>query len=146
MKPDRESGAGRTETRSRNSDPRGGRADRYSALDPIFHERSRLSIMTLLAATAGGVPFTELRDLCGLTDGNLSRHVHKLAGAGLVTMEKRFVKGVPNTTIQVTPLGIEQFSQYVEELARIVDEANRAVKAQTQPSADNTIRELRECP
>jgi len=55
------------------------------------------------------------------------------------------VKGVPNTTIQVTSLGIEQFSQYVEELARIVDEANRAVRAQTQPASDNTIRELREC-
>ena len=138
MKSDRRTGSERTEKRN-------GRVDRYSALDPIFHERSRLSIMTLLAANAGGVPFTELRDLCGLTDGNLSRHVHKLAEAGLVTMEKRFVKGVPNTTIQVTSLGIEQFSQYVEELARIVDEANRAVRTQKQPASDNTIRELREC-
>lgn len=117
---------------------------RIGALDPIFHERSRLSIMTLLAANPGGIAFTELRDLCGLTDGNLSRHLRKLAEAGLVRMEKRFVRGIPNTTIQMSAAGIEQFSQYVEELAGVVEEANQAVRAQKQSTKRNVISELRE--
>ncbi|HUX12346.1 MAG TPA: transcriptional regulator [Spirochaetia bacterium] len=143
MKTDKEPRGMRHET---PIDRPGIRPERYEALDPIFHERSRLSIMTVLAANSGGVPFTELRDLCGLTDGNLSRHVHKLAGAGLVKMEKQFIRGVPNTTIQVTAHGVEQFSQYVEELAWIVDEANRAMRAQAQPATGDAVRELRECP
>ncbi|WP_455383097.1 transcriptional regulator [Salinispira pacifica] len=146
MSSDRQTREPRTSSPSIRGGIRADNGDRYAALDPIFHERSRLSIMTVLASNAAGVPFTELRDLCGLTDGNLSRHVHKLAEAGLVKMEKRFVRGVPNTTIQVTSFGIERFSQYVEELARIVDEANRAVRTRSRPDDGDTMRELRQCP
>jgi DNA-binding transcriptional ArsR family regulator len=126
------------------------------SLDPIFHERSRLSIMTVLAANASGVAFTELRDLCKLTDGNLSRHLHKLAEVGLVSMEKRFRGGIPNTTIQVTSAGLDQFSRYVEELEQIVAEAQRAVRGQAKEVAearhgmrtqsDKSIQELKQCP
>lgn len=125
-------------------------------LDPIFHERSRLSIMTVLSANTAGVAFTELRDLCKLTDGNLSRHLHKLAECGLVSMEKRFVGGVPNTTIQVTGEGISRFSEYVEELEQIVAQAQRAVRGQARNEAearrgrhshpDTSMQELSECP
>jgi len=119
------------------------------ALAPIFHERSRLSMMTVLAANPHGVAFTELRDLCKLTDGNLSRHLHKLAEAGLIVMEKKFVNGTPNTTIRVTAEGIEQFSRYLEELEQIVAEANRAMSSRRsnqrpgRTTTEEPVRELR---
>lgn len=112
---------------SRHSNTEGAPRVRFGALDPIFHERARLSIMTTLAGSPEGVSFTDLRKLCSLTDGNLSRHLQKLAEANLVEIEKRFLKGIPNTTVRVTASGIQEFRRYVEELAEVVEAADRAV-------------------
>ena len=61
------------------------RTDRYAydGLDRVIHERARLGLLTSLAAHAKGLRFAELKELCGLTDGNLSRHLQVLEAAGL---------------------------------------------------------------
>ena len=56
----------------------------YDGLDRVIHEKARLSVMTSLISHPKGLAFNELKKLCGLTDGNLSRHVQVLAEAGLV--------------------------------------------------------------
>ena len=47
----------------------------YDGLDRVLHEKARLGIVTSLAARADGLLFTDLKNLCHLTDGNLSRHL-----------------------------------------------------------------------
>ena len=53
----------------------------YDGLDRIIHEKARLSVMTSLISHPKGLAFNELKKLCRLTDGNLSRHVQVLAEA-----------------------------------------------------------------
>ena len=54
----------------------------YEGLDRVIHEKARLSIVTSLATHPGGLIFNDLKDLCALTDGNLSRHLHILERGG----------------------------------------------------------------
>ena len=56
----------------------------YEGLDRVIHEKARLSIVTSLATHPGGLIFNDLKDLCALTDGNLSRHLQILSEAGLI--------------------------------------------------------------
>ena len=56
----------------------------YDGLQRELHERARLGILTSLVANSAGLLFSELKDLCSLTDGNLSRHIEVLRNAGLV--------------------------------------------------------------
>ncbi len=60
----------------------------YEGLDRVLHEKARLGILTALIARAEGLLFTELRELCSMTDGNLSRHIHTLQEASLVEVWK----------------------------------------------------------
>ena len=67
---------------------RGGARFAYEGLDRVIHERARLSILTSLIAHSKGLLFGDLKQLCGLTDGNLSRHLQVLQEAGLVEIAK----------------------------------------------------------
>src|SRR2546423_13171377 len=60
--------------------PHSGRFS-YEGLDRIMHEKARLGILASLAANAGGLLFNDLKALCHLTDGNLSRHLAVLSDA-----------------------------------------------------------------
>jgi DNA-binding MarR family transcriptional regulator len=66
------------------------------------------------------LPFTELRDHLGLTDGTLSVHLQKLEAGGIVELEKRFVARRPQTLVHVTDAGRAAFAAYVAELRGIV--------------------------
>ncbi len=56
----------------------------YDGLDRTIHEKARLGILTSLAAHPGGLWFNDLKSVCSLSDGNLSRHLQTLEEAGLV--------------------------------------------------------------
>ena len=56
----------------------------YEGLDRVIHEKARLGLLTSLMAHPKGLAFADLKQLCGLTDGNLSRHLQVLQEAGLV--------------------------------------------------------------
>ena len=62
----------------------------YDGLDRVLHEKARLGILASLAANANGLLFNDLKQLCALTDGNLSRHLQVLEEARLVEIWKRF--------------------------------------------------------
>lgn len=93
----------------------------YSGIDPLLHVPARLSIVTALYANPKGLSFVELRELCELSDGNLSRHLKKLEGEAVVLVEKDFVDRLPRTTVAMTGDGRERFERYVEQLRAIVD-------------------------
>lgn len=88
-------------------------------LDPLLHERGRLAIVSVLAA-ADRLPFTELRDTLGMTDGNLSIHLQKLEERGYVAIDKRFVGRRPHTTCRLTRAGRLAFTRYLDHLEAIV--------------------------
>ena len=79
-----------------------GRANQYAypGLDRVIHERARLSVLTSLARYSKGLRFGDLKALCGLTDGNLSRHMQVLQEAGLIDVAKSFEHNRPQTTVQ----------------------------------------------
>src|SRR5689334_13013895 len=66
----------------------GGGRFAYEGLDRLLHERARLSILTSLASHPDGLVFNDLKMLCALTDGNLSRQLQLLAEAGLIEVWK----------------------------------------------------------
>ena len=88
-------------------------------LDRVIHERGRLAIMSMLAASAE-LSFTELRDTLEMTDGNLTTHVRTLQEAGYVAIAKSYRNRRPLTTVSLTTAGRQAFTQYVALLEEIV--------------------------
>jgi DNA-binding MarR family transcriptional regulator len=95
----------------------------YGGIDRVIHEKARLSIVASLASHPDGLLFTDLKDLCALTDGNLSRHLAVLQEAGVVEVKKSFANNRPQTTCKLTSSGRKRFTEYVEQLERVVSDA-----------------------
>jgi DNA-binding MarR family transcriptional regulator len=94
----------------------------FFQLDRVIHEKGRLPIMSLLAASPE-LSFTELRDTLKMTDGNLSMHIKTLQEAGLISVTKSFQRQRPLTTCALTPAGRKAFAAYIDLLEEIVREA-----------------------
>ena len=95
----------------------------YEGLDRVLHEKARLGIMTSLVTRPEGVLFTELKRLCLLTDGNLSRHLDVLHEAGLIEAWRGSEGGRPQTLYRLTADGRGRFMAYLEELEQVVRDA-----------------------
>lgn len=100
----------------------------YDKLERVIHEKARLGILTSLLSAPDGLLFTELKELCTLTDGNLNRHIQVLQEAGLVEVWKGFRGNRPQTLYRITAEGQARFQQYLEELERVVADAARAAE------------------
>lgn len=101
----------------------------YDGLERIFHEKARLGIMTSLVTHSRGLVFGDLKDLCQLTDGNLSRHLQILHEAGFVEIWKGFHKKRPQTLCRVTDGGRSRFLEYINVLETVVQDALKAASA-----------------
>ena len=88
-------------------------------LDRVIHEKGRLAIMSLLAASRQ-LSFIELRDSLQMTDGNLSVHIRTLQETGYVAVTKSFQARKPQTTCALTSAGRAAFAKYVDLLEAIV--------------------------
>ncbi len=95
----------------------------YEGLDRIIHEKARLSIVTSLATHPQGLLFSDLKALCALTDGNLSRHLQILHEAGLVHIWKGFRDNRPQTLCQLADEGRKRFLEYLAVLEVVVTDA-----------------------
>jgi DNA-binding MarR family transcriptional regulator len=93
-------------------------------LDRIIHEKGRLAIMSLLAASPQ-LSFTELRDTLNLTDGNLTAHIRTLQEAGYVAVTKSFQGSRSLTTFALTAGGKKAFTAYIDLLEQVVQQAKR---------------------
>ena len=109
----------------------------YEGLERVIHEKARLSILSSLAANPGGLLFTELRTLCSLSDGNLSRQIQLLQSAGLVEVWKRFHNNLPRTLCRLTDVGRARFLEYIAELEKVVSRAQHSAAG----AARNSRRE-----
>ncbi len=91
----------------------------FLQLDRLIHEKGRLAIMSMLAATPE-LSFTEMRDTLGMTDGNLTTHIRALQQEGYVCVAKSYHNNRPLTTCSLTATGRKAFAQYINLLEQIV--------------------------
>jgi DNA-binding HxlR family transcriptional regulator len=107
----------------------------YDGLDRVIHEKARLGVLTSLVAHPKGVVFGELKKLCALTDGNLSRHLAVLEEARLIDIEKGYEHNRPQTTCRVTALGRKRYLEYLKVLEQVVRDAARAANGSGVPES-----------
>jgi DNA-binding MarR family transcriptional regulator len=100
----------------------------YEGLDRIIHERARLSILTSLITNAKGLTFNDLKQLCSLTDGNLSRHLRVLENAHLVEIAKGHDRNRPQTLCRITASGRKRYIEYLSTLEQVVRDAAKGAK------------------
>lgn len=112
----------------------------FQQLDKVIHEKGRMAIMSMLAASPE-LSFTELRDALGMTDGNLTTHIRTLQKSGYVSVAKSFQDKRPHTTCALTAVGRKAFAGYVALLEGIVKSARQSTapaKKKRRSSHDNT--------
>jgi DNA-binding transcriptional ArsR family regulator len=100
----------------------GQAATRAVNLDRLIHDRTRLSIISALAASSS-LTFTELKHLLDLSDGNLSVHARKLEDAGYVACTKGFEGRLPKTEFSLTEAGHRALRQYLDHMEAIIKHA-----------------------
>ena len=93
-------------------------------LDRIIHEKGRMAILSLLAASPH-LSFKEIRDTLKMTDGNVSVHLRTLQEAGYITATKSLNNKKPLTTYLFTGTGRTAFENYIGLLAEIVAQNTR---------------------
>jgi DNA-binding MarR family transcriptional regulator len=93
--------------------------DAFLQLDRVIHEKGRLAIMSMLAATPE-LSFTELRDALSMTDGNLTTHIRALQQEGYIAVAKSYQHKRPLTTCSLTVAGRKAFAAYIDLLEQIV--------------------------
>lgn len=98
--------------------------DPFLQLDRVIHEKGRLAIMSMLAASPE-LSFTELRDALNMTDGNLTTHIRTLQEAGYVAVAKSYQNNRPLTTCSLTTSGRKAFAGYVDLLEQILQQTRK---------------------
>jgi DNA-binding MarR family transcriptional regulator len=111
----------------------------YEGLDRVIHERARLSVLTSLIANPKGLTFNDLKQLCLLTDGNLSRHLRVLEKADLIEIVKGHDKNRPLTICRITSTGRKRYLEYLTTLEQVVRDA---AKAERGESVQGLLRKL----
>lgn len=108
-------------------------------LDRVFHEKARLGIMTTIVGGDDGLNFVELKELCGLTDGNLNRHLKVLVDTGILRVLKTGQGRNTNSQYRITASGRRAFERYLAALETILNTARQSSLAQ-QSNRENHNR------
>jgi len=93
-------------------------------LDRVIHEKGRLAIMSLLAASPE-MSFRDIRDTLKMTDGNVTAHLRTLHESGYVAFTKSMEAGRGVTTYALTSTGRKSFTAYLDLLEDIVSQTRR---------------------
>jgi DNA-binding HxlR family transcriptional regulator len=100
----------------------------YAGLDRVIHERARLSVLTSLVTNPKGLAFGDLKQLCALTDGNLSRHLRVLEKGKMVELVKKHDRNRPQTICRITASGRARYIEYLSTLEQVVRDAARVTE------------------
>ena len=111
----------------------------YEGLNRVIHERARLSVLTSLLTNPKGLTFSDLKQLCALTDGNLSRHLRVLEKAKMVEIVKGHDHNRPQTICRITANGRRRYLEYLSTLEQVVKDAAKGTK---EKPASSSIRGL----
>lgn len=88
-------------------------------LDIVLHPPARLQIAALLAKVTDA-EFAKLREVTGVSDSVMSKHLSALAEAGYVSLRKDARDGRQRTWASLTRAGRTAFAGHVKALQAIV--------------------------
>ncbi len=88
-------------------------------LNKAFDNKVRLGIMSALMVN-DYLDFKSLKDLLGLTDGNLASHLKSLEGNEYVKVKKEFLDRKPNTKYSVTEKGRQEFMKHIKAIEQLI--------------------------
>ena len=115
----------------------------YEGLDRVIHERARLSVLTSLITNPKGLIFNDLKQLCSLTDGNLSRHLRVLETEKMVAIMKGHDRNRPQTICRITSEGRKRYMEYLSTLEQVVKDAVKGPKDEPAPGLLRSLTPLR---
>ena len=115
----------------------------YEGLDRVIHERARLSVLTSLITNPKGLTFNNLKQLCSLTDGNLSRHLRVLERDHMVEIVKGHERKRPQTVCRITVSGRRRYLEYLSTLEQVVRDAESGTKEQRALSPVSGLASVR---
>jgi DNA-binding MarR family transcriptional regulator len=90
-------------------------------IDQIIHAPARLMVLTYLYVVES-VDYVFLKNVTGLTWGNLATHLGKLEEAGYIAIEKGFEGKKPHTMIRLTDHGRAAFREYKASMQQVLDD------------------------
>lgn len=88
-------------------------------INKAFDHRIRLGIMSALVVNEA-VDFNTLKEILGVTDGNLASHIKALEKMNYITIHKQFIGRKPNTEYSVSPTGSIAFKTHIEALEYLI--------------------------
>jgi DNA-binding MarR family transcriptional regulator len=113
---------------SRRDRPQSTHRFSHNGLDRVIHERARLGVLTSLLAHPRDLLFGNLKQLCGLTDGNLNRHLQVLQAAKLVETVEALEQNRRQTVCQMTTEGGKRYLNYLAVLEQVIQDAAGGAK------------------
>lgn len=88
-------------------------------LNKVFDSRIRLGIMGALLVN-DEVNFNHLKEVVGVTDGNLASHLKTLEEHGYIKVHKGFIGRKTNTTYSATKNGEKAFRLHLDALEKMI--------------------------
>lgn len=89
--------------------------------DKAFENRVRLQVMAVLMAN-DSYDFNSLKDLLGVTDGNLASHLKALDKSGYIDVHKAFVGRKTNTRYTASAEGKKAFERHLKTLEELINQ------------------------
>lgn len=89
------------------------------SIDAVLHEPSRLSIVVALSGK-DALSFGELKNLLGMTDGNLSIHLRRLEHSSYIVTQRELVTGKTRTLCRLSAQGRDALGRYAEVLKPVL--------------------------
>ncbi|RZJ32033.1 MAG: transcriptional regulator [Flavobacterium sp.] len=90
-------------------------------INKAFDHRIRLGIMSILVVNESA-DFSRLKELLGVTDGNLASHAKALEAENYIVVEKQFIGKKPNTSYKATKSGKDAFRLHIDALEKLIQQ------------------------
>ncbi|WP_309396650.1 transcriptional regulator [Cerasicoccus maritimus] len=107
----------------------------YDNLERIFHEPKRLAMIAAIAESEAGLSFSEIKETCDLTDGNLNRHLKLLEEEKIVIAKKSLAGNRARTIVRLSAAGRRKFVKYLESLEIALQQAAQSMGAKSKSKA-----------
>lgn len=93
--------------------------DLLKDINKAFENKTRLGIMSALVVN-DRLDFNTLKNLLGVTDGNLASHLKSLEKSNYINMKKEFLDRKPNTSYIATDEGIVAFKKHIQAIENLL--------------------------
>ena len=91
-------------------------------INKAFDHRIRLGIMSILMVNESA-DFNMLKELLGVTDGNLASHTKALEAENYIQIEKQFIGKKTNTRYIATKEGKKAFKDHIDALEKLISKS-----------------------